>query len=279
MKNRISYSEDCFKFHNDVISNKKYSSTDSSYKTRVSSYNDDVEAQYNIYLKNFNANTLENISPHGFGETEKNTLLKLYSYKANLLQKLKIKLTTIKGKEDNSCQYCTLGEVGSLDHILPKGTFPEFSVNPKNLFPCCSKCNSKKGEDYTSGGIRQYLNLYLDKLPEEQYLFVSIDDSGDTIKLMYYLENINNIDTKLFQLINNHYTNLDLLNRFNENSHNVISELVSSINEIKEHLNLSTVKQIVESQCEKEKLIYGYNFWKVILKLALVNNDNFMRRF
>jgi hypothetical protein len=279
MKKLISSSKDCFNFHKDVISKKKNSQQDPNYKTRVSSYNNDIQTKYTEYITNFNLNSLENISPHGFITVEKDTLLKLYSYKFSLIQELKIELTTLDGKVDNTCQYCTIGEVGTLDHILPKETFPEFSVNPKNLFPCCSKCNSKKGENFIEHGIRQFLNLYLDELPEEQYLFVSIDDLGNTIKFKYYLENIHNIDTDLFQLINNHYTKLDLLTRFNENSYNVVSELVSSINETKEHLELSVVKDILESQCEKEKLIYGHNFWKIILKLALINDENFMSRF
>lgn len=278
MKNLPSYNENCFAFHKKVILKKKNTIHDPTYKERVNSYNDNVEIKYNEYIENYNSNSLETIIPHGFNPLEKDTLLKLYSYKFSLIQELKIKLTTINGKVDNTCQYCTIGEVGSLDHILPKDTYPEFSVNAKNLFPCCSKCNSKKSSCVTIAGIKQHLNLYLDELPEEQYLFVEIDDIGDTIKLTYSLMNLNNIDINLFRLIRNHYINLDLLKRFNENSHNVISELIISINSYR-NLNINEIKEIIQTNCEQEKLIYGFNYWKIILKLALVNDANFMSRF
>jgi hypothetical protein len=42
---------------------------------------------------------------------------------------------------------CGSLKTGTLDHIFPKNTFPEFSIFSKNLVPSCD-CNSKRQESY-----------------------------------------------------------------------------------------------------------------------------------
>lgn len=47
----------------------------------------------------------------------------------------------------NVCPMCGSLKTGSLDHVFPKNTFPEFSIFSKNLAPACD-CNSKRQESY-----------------------------------------------------------------------------------------------------------------------------------
>jgi hypothetical protein len=41
------------------------------------------------------------------------------------------------------CPLCKLRTVSTLDHFLPKATYPLLAVTPLNLVPCCSDCNKK----------------------------------------------------------------------------------------------------------------------------------------
>lgn len=43
------------------------------------------------------------------------------------------------------CPLCGQRDVKTLDHYLPRESFPEFCVTPANLVPSCSDCNKTKG--------------------------------------------------------------------------------------------------------------------------------------
>ena len=43
------------------------------------------------------------------------------------------------------CSMCGAPKSGTLDHVFPKGKFPEFSFFSRNLVPACD-CNTKRGE-------------------------------------------------------------------------------------------------------------------------------------
>lgn len=280
MKNLIAYTDDTFDFHKLVISKKNKTQTDPDFKTRVSSYNDDIETSLENYDLKYNLNKLEELIEHGYSGTEKETLHKLYKYKNNIFQELKVQVTTRAGNIiDNICQNCTIGEVNSFDHVLPKEDFSEYVVNPKNLFPSCTKCNSYKSRVWIENEKRIFLNLYKDILPEVQYLFVDIQITGNDLDLTYSVSNINSIDTDLYNLISNHYDRLHLCQRFKENSDLVISELETSINEFKSALPIDMIKEIIENVCHKQKENFGHNYWKAILKLALLDSPTYFNRF
>ncbi|WP_412024639.1 HNH endonuclease [Burkholderia cepacia] len=47
------------------------------------------------------------------------------------------------------CPYCgSPGKPDTLDHFMPQGTWPEFSIYPNNLVPQCRDCMPVKGERY-----------------------------------------------------------------------------------------------------------------------------------
>lgn len=67
------------------------------------------------------------------------------------------------------CPLCGSPSIGSLDHYLPRGTYPEFSVLPANLLPACFLCNSgAKGTTYKGDAAPQrFLHPYFDTLAND----------------------------------------------------------------------------------------------------------------
>ncbi|MGN1159175.1 MAG: hypothetical protein ACI4SE_03160 [Lachnospiraceae bacterium] len=107
-----------------------------------------------------------------------------------------------------------LSEPGTFDHYLGKGQFPEYSVLSKNLVPCCSKCNSKKGEKFLSAnGNRIFISFYFDKLPKSSFLVVELGVDGDVpyIKNMYTRSNMGN---SIDEIIETHFDELELFERY-----------------------------------------------------------------
>ena len=85
-------------------------------------------------------------------------------------------LARLRDHDLTLCPAC--GEPGrpnTLDHYLPKGRFPHFSLTPANLFPMCDACQGKKLEK--TGDVAQpryFLHPYFDAFTSAQILKLDI---------------------------------------------------------------------------------------------------------
>lgn len=159
----------------------------------------------------------------------KEALIHCYEVSTIPLNRLKIDIEKLQSSEYGAkCQYCGVNIPNTFDHYLPKTIFPEFSIHPFNLFPCCAQCNQEKGSSWIDAeGIRCFVNLYFDNLPEVQYLYVSLiynDESGDMIpKVKFELVRDSGIDGDLFATISHHFEKLDLLKKYENQANGVVS--------------------------------------------------------
>lgn len=80
------------------------------------------------------------------------------------------------------CSMCGSLKSGTLDHVLPKAKYAEFSFFSKNLVPACD-CNTKRGERYkgTRRGQR-VLHPYFDSVLQQRLIRASIKPRGDYSK-------------------------------------------------------------------------------------------------
>jgi 5-methylcytosine-specific restriction endonuclease McrA len=277
MKNLKPYDLSSIGFYDELLSTKRNSDKNPNYKTRLATYKANIDFNFTQYDTNYIDNNLTSMIPRGFNTQQKTDILSLYAYSTSAISKLKIKLTTSEyNRVENTCQNCTIGEVSSFDHFLPKDEFPEFSVHPKNLIPSCSKCNGKKSVNWRNGLKSLFLNLYLDALPDIQYLFVDIDHNLD---FTFIIDNRNHINPDLFSIIESHYVKLDLGNRFLGNSNKVVSELTNTITSFKNKLPRGEIINCVIETENSNKALYGSNYWRSILKIELVQNNDFMDSF
>ncbi|MET4082959.1 hypothetical protein ABIB40_002926 [Pedobacter sp. UYP30] len=279
MINVDSYNKNAFEFYKKVCQKKRNPDVDPNYKNRLLELDVNIGQFFDNYDLAFSGNLLENLNPYGYVNPNADDLCKLYKYSSATLQKLKTIVTTTKNGRKVQCQNCTMNEVNSLDHLLPKEKFPEFAVNPKNLFPCCSKCNSYKGDLWRDNGVRTSLNLYIDSLPHVQYLFVNVEIGNSYMETDFFLDNKNGINEKLYELISSHYNNLHLLERFSEAADDVITSFKHIVESARDKLTLLETRHLSKSIIEKEKTAFGSNYWQSILKLALIDNDDFLIEF
>lgn len=285
MKNLIPTKQDPYEFYTEVVKNKRVSADEkeqgSSQKARVSKLCGTIETAFKNYGNNFQHDSWELLTPIGYAGLNKTDLLSLYRYKATKFTLLKNELTTDdKNCKFNTCQYCTINSINSFDHYVPKNDYPEYAANPLNLLTCCTECNSYKSEKWLKNSSRYFINLYLDQLPKERFLFVdiSIISKIPNAKFRLDLSNITNIS--LATKINNHYTGLHLLKRFEDNYATVISELDNSI---RAHLSidadLSKVVAITKGKCLKDYESFGFNYWKTVLTEALMSSPDYLALF
>jgi hypothetical protein len=264
-------------FLDDIIAAKNNTITDPTYKIRVGILTPNVKLKFSDFEKENSKNNLASLVAHGYSGNDKADLLKLYKYKSKSIQKFKKNVTTTAtNRVISTCQNCTINEINSFDHIVPKDEFPEFAVNPKNLFPSCTVCNGHKSTIWRAHGVSLFLNLYLDDLPEVQYLFAELIFEGGVFTARFTIENENNISPDKFTLINNHYTKLHLPQRFRENSHDTIYEVTKEINNYKDKMSREVLLATIRESILKDKGYYGRNHWRSVLKEALINNEAFI---
>lgn len=278
MKNLIPYNEDCFNIHKRAVDRKHKSDL----KSRLELLNETIQTDYNTFLKRFNENKLYKLTPNTNLKNSKNDLLTLYDYQSSVIISVRESIKKLQTQTIvSTCQNCTIDSANTLDHLLPKSKFPEFVVNPKNLIPCCSTCNSYKLNSINDDGKDLFLNLYLDKLPEEQYLFTDITlDKYNEIHFQFYLKNIDNkINTDFFDILKNHYRKLCLYERMRLKSIEYISELENLILGFKENLPLDEIINILRNNAQINKKAYGQNHWKYILEETLLNSPLFTDKF
>ncbi|PSE42920.1 HNH endonuclease [Acinetobacter nosocomialis] len=280
MINLTSYQNSSASFLTLVINSKRKGKDETPpyYKDRILSLSPIILQAYSVYDTAFLHNNLHTVtSTIKFSDSQKSDALKLYKYDTRPFTILKNTIITRPNNyELHTCQYCAINSINTLDHIMPKDDFPEFAVHPKNLFPACSQCNSYKSTKWMTNGVFEFLNPYLHLLPSEQFLFASVNYLNNTFDVSFYLNNSNNIiPSYLFNIIQNHYRNLHLLDRYRKESFKIISEFENTIRGALTAQSLNDALNCARITVQLNQAQFGFNHFENILKLELCNGIAF----
>lgn len=143
-------------------------------------------------------------------------------------------LETLRERRLQLCPCC--GEDGTpntLDHYLPKNTYPEFSILSKNLFPMCDICQGEKGtKDRNELNQRLFIHPYYDDFIEQQLLKLIIDPPYEspndfTIKICPALA------TEDKELVERHIEEINLEKRFSKYFKDQYFRLLKLVNNIR----------------------------------------------
>lgn len=180
----------------------------------------------------------------------------------------------------NRCPYCGLDKPRTIDHYLPQSIFPEFSVYPCNLIPCCGYCNTKKNKYWLKDNKRLFLNFYFDNIPEEKFLYANlIYDKPNSTKptVSFELKNNGNILPELFEVIQNHYKSLDLLKQYSLSVEEILSSIDDKIRN--EKLPIKLHKKIINNELNSFSRLYGINYWQTSVLEAIINCEDFFGKY
>lgn len=275
MKKNKHYALDSFDFFKKVCDLKKNKKGDATYKVRLNSYDALVKPTYDSYDNAFAAKQLASLPITTFHvATAENDLRSMYSYSNGKIKELKdYVLTDDDGRTHNTCLNCTMSEANTMDHFLPKTDYPQFAVHPKNLLPSCSACNSKKSVNWQIGNQTIFINHYLDDIPNIQYLFCEVIKTTKGFKVKFSVDNRNSMNINIFNLVDSHFSKLNICNRLNKYCNDEITDLIdeylpyrNNFNAFKTHINNALVHHISSK---------GINHWKNILKSSLITSPIF----
>lgn len=85
------------------------------------------------------------------------------------------------------CPFCGHRDVSTLDHQLPKASYPLLAISPENLVPACSECNHRKNDAVAATTETQTLHPYFESANTDRWLFARIV-SIDPAALLFYAE-------------------------------------------------------------------------------------------
>jgi len=141
----------------------------------------------------------------------------------------------IKLSSFGECPYCggvgdigSAGELGTLDHFLPKARFPAYSVLPENLIPACRTCNAGKSSRFPTDENLQPLHPYLDEdhFFEEVWIVASVREETPIV-VDFEVDAPPNWSVKDQSRIKKHFENCNLASRYRARVHEELTPLIS----------------------------------------------------
>ncbi|ANY75965.1 hypothetical protein BBD41_27200 [Paenibacillus ihbetae] len=277
MKNLLPPQLDSFEVYMQIKDNAR----DPDKKKRLIDLENKVFSRYEVYQSK--VNNLESISESDItDEDDIKALESCYTRNKDGYLEGEVVATIIalqSPQHKNSCPYCGMDKPRTIDHYLPKSIFPEFSIYPPNLIPCCGYCNSKKSKKWLKNGQRLFLNFYYDQIVTTKFLYASLIFNQNTTepRVEFELRNSANISQNQFRLISSHYEELNLLNELSEY---VEEELSNIYDEISYNTHLPENQHIESLRMKKDSFVrkYGVNYWKASLYDAIIDCSEFFER-
>jgi len=120
------------------------------------------------------------------------------------------------------CPICMARDVAALDHFLPKKHFPALAVQPSNLVPICSACNTIKTEQVMATNEQQFLHPYFDRLGPD-WLSAEVEEEP-TSPLVFSIKPSSSWSDELAQRVQTHFRRFDLANLYRRKSAHLLSE-------------------------------------------------------
>lgn len=166
------------------------------------------------------------------------------------------------------CPFCGISSVRTLEHHLPKAQYPDFSITPYNLIPCCRDCNTEKRDGLIASPEEQKLHPYFDTVMHIRWLYADIViDSGDFIAVYRTAAPVGQPASIKFK-IEGHLETYDLADRYSDLANGEIESLKIEMLEAYRSGGGDTVRRQLLERAESSKG-YQLNHWKVALYEAL----------
>lgn len=213
---------------------------------------------------NFKSTTLQddtnNALYHAYGETQEGG--RLYDLRSRILVSV------------SRCPFCGISEADELDHHLPRSIFKAIAIYPLNLIPLCHKCNNKK-KTVTGENIEErFTHVYFDDFPDFPLLKANVELQNNALSVDFTIEK-NGISELLFKQLNFQIERINLNNRLKKECNIYLSSIGSIIENSFGENNAENLRDILISQSNENKKIFGLNDWRTAFLLSLSSCEDF----
>lgn len=257
---------------------------DLNLKERLSSVAEFIDEVSDIYIDQASRGSVHSIPPmiHPRGEdpiviadVKKSELIKLYGYHMVDRQPGRGLYDSILVAAKEQCPFCGgIGRPKSLDHYLPKANYPQYSVLPQNLVPCCRDCNTEKSNALATAQDEQAIHPYFDadKYFLEQWVFAEVKLTSPC-SLVYFSDPPDEWSDVEKNRALNHFRDFNIGSRYSIQAADELSALVdlrrgylSEVSAEEFSIYLASVSSSVS---------YFPNHWKKVMYQALAQERDF----
>jgi hypothetical protein len=175
------------------------------------------------------------------------------------------------------CPMCAERDPTTVDHVLPRKAWPEFSILPENLVPACDVCNRRKRDRVANtAGEALFINPYRDDLSEVGFLDASVDTSSGTAVVQFFIREAVGEDAQLLARAARHFEKLKLGELYRIKAIPEIQENALAVARML-HGGVTTgaVRRSLEEQAQRTEKVRGKNHWRAVLHRRLAGNDDF----
>lgn len=172
---------------------------------------------------------------------------------------------------NNICPLCAQRTTDTLEHHLPKGNYPIYSVVPINIFPACSSCNKIKLALIVNSPEREPIHPYFDDVEDELWLKAEVIETKPA-SLRFYTIKPDTWDNIKYERINNHFRLFELEKLYASHSGEELAMNYFRINRLFETGGALSVKNFLEDSWLSMRNA-NINSWQTATYEALYNSN------
>jgi hypothetical protein len=210
-------------------------------------------------------------------KTERHALKLLYTTETNEYEFIKKLRESGKNK---SCPVCGSLAGATIDHYLPRGIYPEYSVYTWNLIPACFDCNTHHNDTYAGAGVNdRMIHPYYDGFVVQRLLSVEITPPYWAAELAFVPINVTGAarDICLWH-IENVINKTSAVERITAMWGNITRDKLTARSFFGKHDKLRNLKKAVKAKLKDQDLLLGaQNNWESALFHGLSSDDDVLR--
>ncbi|MFA6309937.1 MAG: HNH endonuclease signature motif containing protein [Sterolibacterium sp.] len=172
----------------------------------------------------------------------------------------------------NRCPLCGQRDVKTIDHYLPKSSYPELAVFPANLIPSCSDCNFIKRGYVPATHAAQTFHPYFDDWSVHRILRATVE-VGEHVEVVFSIEAVTGFAQASLRRAEQHF---DLLGLGALYAGHAAVELVQSKDIYRR--NFGAGVDVLRSELQHTSLSRergNINAWAAALYRGLADSDEF----
>ena len=171
---------------------------------------------------------------------------------------------------NNICPLCAQRTTDTLEHHLPKGNYPIYSVVPVNIFPACSSCNKIKLDLLVNSPEREPIHPYFDYVDDELWLKAEVIEAKPA-SIRFFTVEPDNWDEIKYARIENHFRLFELEKLYASHSGEELAMNYFRINKLFVSGGAQSVKDFLEDSWLSMKEA-NLNSWQTATYEALFNS-------
>lgn len=172
------------------------------------------------------------------------------------------------------CPLCGERDVSTVDHYLPKESYPDFAILPLNLVPACSQCNFVKRVFFPVNASDQLLHPYFDRLPDGIWLHATVAYQADTPLLIFSAEPPAAWSAEIATRVRAHFDRLALGALYSIHGTREVPMIRSQLERLLQQAGPEAVREHLEEQAATRRA-HEPNSWQAATYTALAGEQRF----